>query len=64
MNAPPNEWPMMIGGASSSRMIAVVVIDDLLDAEVLDRARVGAQLLWIDIHAGPGGGEDVVAARS
>ena len=37
VNAPPNEWPMMIGGRSSSRMIVVVVVDDLGDAEVLDR---------------------------
>ena len=38
------------------------MVDDLLDAQVFDRGGVGAELLGVDIHAGPAGREHVVAA--
>ena len=45
-------------------MIAVVVVDDLLDAEVLDRARVGAELLDVPVHARPCRREHAIAAAA
>ena len=42
---------MMIGGPASSRMICLVVVDDVGDDEPLERRRVAADLFRLSVEA-------------
>ena len=51
VNAPPAEWPMRIGGESSSPTTDSELLDDGGHGELLDRCRVGIEGLDLDLEA-------------